>query len=136
LERKPPQHPARKPLWGERHRERVIVMTTTKVVNKVVQEVITEQISVEFAGESRVLLNEYLATRKMVNDLEKTKKALEEQVKALIGDAEVITVDGVIRIEVSNRTRQGTDRQLLEKLFPEAFTATQTVTDYQVLVAK
>jgi DNA-binding transcriptional regulator/RsmH inhibitor MraZ len=111
-------------------------MTTTKVVNKVVQEVITEQIAVEFAGESRALLNEYLATRKMVNDLEKTKKVLEEQVKALIGDAEVVTVDGVIRIEVSNRTRQGTDRQLLEKLFPEAFTATQTVTDYQVLVAK
>lgn len=136
MERKPPQPPARKTLWGKRHRERVIVMTTTKVVNKVVQQVVTEQIAVEFAGESRVLLNEYLATRKMVNDLEKTKKALEEQVKALIGDAEVVTVDGVVRIEVSNRTRQGTDRQLLEKLFPEAFTATKTVTDYQVLVAK
>lgn len=111
-------------------------MTTTKVVSKVIQQVVTEQVAVEFAGESRELLNEYLATRKMVTDLEKTKKALEEQIKALIGDAEVVTVDGVVRIEVSQRHREGTDRKLLAQLFPEAFEATTTSTDYVVLVAK
>jgi|AntRauMFilla1563_2_1112583.scaffolds.fasta_scaffold00709_19 DNA-binding transcriptional regulator/RsmH inhibitor MraZ len=111
-------------------------MTTTQVINKVVQEIITEQVSVEFEGESRILLNDYLATRRAVTDLEKTKKALEEQVKALIGNAEVVTVDGIVRIEVSSRSRAGTDRKLLEKLFPEAFTATQTVTDYTVLMPK
>jgi len=111
-------------------------MTTTKVVTKVVQEVVTEQVSVEFAGEARVLLNDYLAARKAVNDLEKTKKLLEKQVRTLIGKAEVVTVDGVIRIEVSSRSRKGTDVKLLEELFPEAFVATQATTDYTVLMPK
>jgi hypothetical protein len=111
-------------------------MTTTTVIHKVVQEVKTEQVAVEFQGEALDTLNEFFTIRKAINDLEKTKDALEEQIRELIGDAEVITANGVIRAEVSQRSRKGTDAKLLEKLFPEAFLATQTKKDYTVLVAK
>ena len=123
-------------LSGERQKERVIVMTTTTVIHKVVQEVKTEQLAVEFKGEALDLLNEFFTVRKAINDLEKSKEAMEAQLKTLIGKAEVITANGVIRAEVSQRSRKGTDAKLLEKLFPEAFLATQTKRDYTVLVAK
>jgi predicted phage-related endonuclease len=121
---------------GKRHKERVLVMTTTTVIHKVVQEVKTEQVAVEFQGDALNLLNEFFVIRKAINDLEKTKKEMEEQLKTLIGKAEVITANGAIRAEVSTRTREGTDVKTLEKLFPEAFLATRTKRDYTVLVAK
>lgn len=111
-------------------------MTTTTVIHKVVQEVKTEQLAVEFQGEALNLLNEFFTIRKAINDLEKTKKEMEEQLKTLIGKAEVITANGAIRAEVSTRNREGTDAKLLEKLFPEAFLATRTNRPYTVLVAK
>jgi hypothetical protein len=111
-------------------------MTTTTVIHKVVQEVKTEQLAVEFQGEALDLLNEFFTVRKAINDLEKSKEVMEAQLKTLIGKAEVITANGVIRAEVSTRSRKGTDTKTLEKLFPEAFLATQTKKDYTVLVAK
>lgn len=114
----------------------VIVMTTTTVVHKVVQEVKTEQVAVEFQGEALNLLNEFFTIRKAINDLEKTKTAMEKELKTLIGKAEVITANGAIRAEISSRSRQGTDAKMLEKLFPEAFLATRTNSPYTVLVAK
>lgn len=111
-------------------------MTTTTVIHKVVQEVKTEQVAVEFQGEALNLLNEFFTIRKAINDLEKTKEVMEAQLKTLYGNAEVITANGAIRAEISLRSRKGTDAKLLEKLFPEAFLATQTKRDYTVLVAK
>lgn len=111
-------------------------MTTTTVVHKVVQEIKTEQVAVEFQGDALNLLNEFFTIRKAINDLEKTKKEMEKQLKTLIGKAEVITTNGAIRAEVSTRSREGTDGEMLEKLFPEAFLATRTKKDYTVLVAK
>jgi predicted phage-related endonuclease len=114
-------------------------MSTAKVVTKVVkvaQQAVIESTAIELTEDQQELVNEYISTRTMVTELEKTKKALEEQVKALIGDADVATVNGVIRLQVSKRQREGVDRKVLVELFPEAYEASKTISEYVVLVAK
>lgn len=111
-------------------------MSTAKVVTKVVQQAVIENDAIELTADQQALVNEYISTRTMATELEKTKKALEKQVKAILGKAEVATVNGVIRLEVSNREREGTNRELLAQAFPEAFEATKTKIEYVVLVAK
>ena len=111
-------------------------MSTAKVVSKVVQQAVIENDAIELNATQQELVNEYIATRTMVTELEKTKKALEEQVKAIIGDAEVATVNGQVRLQVSKRQREGTDRKVLAQLFPEAYESTKTISEYVVLVAK
>jgi predicted phage-related endonuclease len=108
---------------------------TSKVV-KVVQEAVVENTAVELDANAQALVNEYISTRTMVTELEKTKKELEAQVKELLGDAEVALVDGKVRLQVSKRQREGTDRKILAELFPEAYEATKTNSEYVVLVAK
>ncbi len=111
-------------------------MSNAKVVNKVVQEVQFERSAVVLDKDTQAIINEFVATRDMLNSLEKTKKDLEAQIKAVLGDAEVGIVDGEIRIEQSKRSRTGVDSKKLALAFPEAYEATQTTTDYVVLVVK
>lgn len=111
-------------------------MSTAKVTTKVTQQAVIESNAIELTEDQQALVNEYISTRTMVTELEKTKKELEAQVKALIGEAEVATVNGQVRLQVSKRQREGVDRKVLAELFPEAFEATKTLSEYVVLVAK
>lgn len=111
-------------------------MSKAVVVNKVVQEVKFERQAVELNADMQDIINQFVATRDMLNSLEKTKKELEAQIKATLGDAEVGIVNGEIRIEQSKRSRSGVDTKKLALAFPEAYEATQTTTDYVVLVVK
>lgn len=115
---------------------KVLVMSKAVVVNKVVQEVKFEREAVVLDDATQNIINEFVATRDMLNALEKTKKELEAQIKAVLGDAEVGVVNGEIRIEQSKRSRSGVDTKKLAMAFPEAYEATQTTTDYVVLVVK
>ena len=111
-------------------------MSTANVTTKVVTEAVVENTAIELDADAQALVNEYITTRTLATELEKTKKELEAQVKALLGEAEVATVDGQIRLQVSKRQRDVTDRKVLAQLFPEAFEATNKTTEYVVLVAK
>lgn len=111
-------------------------MSKAIVVNKVVQEVQFERQAVELNADIQEVVNQFVATRDMLNALEKTKKELEAQIKAVLGDAEVGIVNGEIRIEQSKRSRSGVDTKKLQMAFPEAYEATQTTTEYVVLVVK
>lgn len=111
-------------------------MSTAKVTTKVTQQAVIENDAIELTADQQALVNEYISTRTMVTELEKTKKELEAQVKELIGEAEVATVNGQVRLQVSKRQREGVDRKVLAELFPEAFEATKTLSEYVVLVAK
>lgn len=111
-------------------------MSTAQVSTKVVTQAVVENTAIELDADAQALVNEYITTRTLATELEKTKKELEAQVKALLGNAEVATVDGKIRLEVSKRERGTTDRKMLEKAFPEAFEATNVISKYVVLVAK
>lgn len=111
-------------------------MGNAKVVSKVVQEVQVEQTAVVLDKTQEAVINEFFTTRNTVNELKKTQKALEAQVKEIIGDAEVGLVDGQVRIQQSFRSKSGIDMEKLKTAFPEAFEACQTSSPYVVLVAK
>lgn len=111
-------------------------MTTVKVISKVVQEVSTERTALSLSKEQLAIVNEFFETRTMVNDLTKRQKALEAEVKEIIGDHEVGVFDDKVRIEQSFRSREGLDTEKLKTAFPEAYEACQTKKPYVVLVAK
>jgi len=111
-------------------------VSKAKVVNKVVQEVQVEQTAVVLDATSQAIINEFFTTRTMVNELTKTQKALEAQVKAILGDAEVGIVDGVVRICRETRHKNYLDSKKLKVAFPEAFDACSEDKPYVVLVAK
>jgi predicted phage-related endonuclease len=105
-------------------------------VVKVVNIAKVENTAVELNADTQAVINQFIATRTMITELEKTKKDLEAQIKEVLGDAEVGVVNGEIRIEQSKRSRSGVDSKKLALVFPEAYEATQTTTDYVVLVVK
>lgn len=111
-------------------------MGKAQVVKKVVQEVQFEQTAVVLSADAQKVVEEFFATRTMVNELTKTQKALEAQVKEILGDAEVGIVDGQVRILRDERSREGLDKEKLKTAFPEAFEACLTKSPYVVLVAK
>jgi predicted phage-related endonuclease len=110
--------------------------TVATQVVKAVQIVEVENTAVELNADTQAVIDQFVATRTMITELEKTKKELEAQIKEVLGDAEVGVVGGKIRIEASKRTRSGIDSKALALAFPEAYEATQTTTDYVVLVVK
>jgi predicted phage-related endonuclease len=111
-------------------------MSKATVAVKVVKAVEVENTAVELNADTQAVINQFVATRTMITELEKTKKELEAQIKAVLGDAEVGIVNGEIRIEASKRSRAGVDTKKLALAFPEAYEATQTTTEYVVLVVK
>jgi len=111
-------------------------MATTVITSKVVTEVATERTAVALDKATAEIINEFVSTRDLINNLEKTKKELEAQIKSVLGDAEVGVVDGKVRIEVSKRTRAGVSTEVLKTAYPEAYEASKTSTDYSVLVVK
>lgn len=114
----------------------VTEMATAKVISKVVTEVAMERQAVTLDKDTQAVITEFVATRDMLTSLEKTKKALEAKIREALGEAEAGIVDGVVRIEVSQRKRTGVDTKALAEAFPEAYEATQTLTEYSVLVVK
>lgn len=109
---------------------------TAKVISKVVQEVQFERNAVVLDADTQAVINEFVATRDMLNSLEKTKKELEARIREVLGDAEVGVVGSDVRIEVSKRSRKGIDQDKLKTVFAEAYEACATTTDYSVLVVK
>lgn len=109
---------------------------TAKVISKVVQEVQFERNAVVLDSATQALINEFVATRDMLNSLEKTKKEIEARIREVLGDAEVGVVGSDVRIEVSKRTRKGIDQEKLKNYFSEAYEACGTATEYSVLVVK
>lgn len=110
--------------------------TVATQVVKAVQIVEVENKAVELNADTQAIIDQFVVTRTMITELEKTKKELEAQIKEVLGDAEVGVVGGKIRIEASQRSRTGIDAKKLALAFPEAHEATQTSTNYVVLVVK
>jgi hypothetical protein len=89
-------------------------MATAKVISKVVTEVAMERQAVTLDKDTQAIITEFVATRDMLTSLEKTKKALEAKIREALGEA----------------------TKALAEAFPEAYEATQTLTEYSVLVVK
>lgn len=110
--------------------------TATSITRKAVVEAAIERTVVALDPSGRALVDEFVEVRDLITALEKKKKALDAEIRAILGTAEAATVDGRVRLEVSRRQREGVDREALATAFPEAYAATRTVTDYSVIVTK
>lgn len=130
------KHPPRMALGVKRLKERLSEMATATVSTKTVTTVEVVSTSVELSTEVQAIVSEFSATRLMITELEKTKKALEARIREALGDAETGTVEGVARLTVSPRTRVTIDSGKLAEAFPEAYEATNKVTEYTVLTVK
>jgi predicted phage-related endonuclease len=111
-------------------------MPTVKTASKTTTTASLIRESVEISGDVAAMITEFVQTRDLIRSLEGAKKELDAAIKEALGDAEVGTLDGTVRIEVSHRSRETADSTVLKEAFPEAWEAAKKVTDYTVLVVK
>ena len=82
------------------------------------------------------LIKEFAQAKKDMKVLEAKKKAAEEKIRQLMGDAKIGFINGVQRVEIKDRTTTKIDRELLQEAYPDAYTATLKSTDYTIVDAK
>jgi predicted phage-related endonuclease len=111
-------------------------MPTVKTASKTTVTASLVRESVEISSAVSAMITEFVETRDLIRALEATKKELDAAIKEALGDAEVGTLGGTVRVEVSHRSRETADSTILREAFPEAWEAAKKVTDYTVLVVK
>lgn len=82
------------------------------------------------------LIVRFNAAKAALKDLEAEKKAVEADLRALMGSATVGTIGGIDRLVISEVTRENIDREVLRENFIEAYEAARTETTYTVLKTK
>jgi predicted phage-related endonuclease len=83
--------------------------------------------AVELTEAEAEMLEDFLATRDMETKARKKKEALAEQLKEIIGEADVALVSGEVRVELIRYTIDRADMELLRAEFPDvAETVTKT----------
>jgi hypothetical protein len=104
---------------------------TTKLITQLVVEVedvkVLDAVTVQTAIDA---LNEAKRINKAAKAAEDTAKAA---VMALLGESKQVVVDGMVKIELVEKSRKGVNRELLETVFPEAYAACGTVSTYEEL---
>ena len=108
---------------------------TTSTITTTTTVVTTSEVAVLEKASEQLLIS-FNDTKAAIKELEAKKAELEAQIRELLGDAKKATIDGVVRVTISDRTRSGVNTELLKAAFPEAFEATQTSTTYSVLTTK
>jgi predicted phage-related endonuclease len=111
-------------------------ITTTSTTTITASTASLTRTTVELGAEAQARIERFVEVRDLINTLDKEKKALDALIKEALGDAEAGTVNGKVRVTKSERTREGVDLKELREVFPEAFDATRTVTEYTVLITK
>jgi predicted phage-related endonuclease len=91
---------------------------------------------VELEKEMNEIIDRFVEVRDLINTLDKEKKALDALIKQALAGAEAGSIDNKVRVTVSQRSREGVNAKTLAEVFPEAYEATKTVTEYSVLTIK
>lgn len=95
---------------------------------------VTKQ-AVELTPSEAEMLEDFLATRDMETKARKKKEALAEQLKEIIGDAEVALVNGEVRVELVRYVMERVDTEAL-KAFPDIYNAVKRETEATRILAK
>jgi predicted phage-related endonuclease len=110
-------------------------MASTAVRTTTTEVVVTQTVRHLDASDD-ALIKEYAKHKEDIKVLEAKKKAAEEIIRQLLGDAKIGFINGVKRVELKDRTLTKVDRKALQAAFPEAYEATLRTTDYTVLDAE
>lgn len=112
------------------------MVATTKITKTVVEVVLEEPTKVLDDTNVVELIVALADAKAAIKALTDQKDEIDSQIRALMGNALIGTVDGVKRVEILHRTRTGIDSDLLKKAFPEAAEACAKETPYTQLNAK
>jgi predicted phage-related endonuclease len=112
------------------------VATATKITKTIVEVVIEEPTKVLDDTNVVELIVALADAKAAIKALETQKSEIDSQIRALMGEATIGTVDGVKRVEILHRSRDGIDSKMLKEVFPEAASACATITEYTQLQAK
>lgn len=110
-------------------------MTSTAVRTTTTEIVVSNTVRHLTKG-TDALVKAFAKTKEDLKVLEAQKKALEEQIRNLMGEAKVGYIDGVKRIEILDRTLTKVNRKLLQEAYPEAYQASLEKTEYTVVDAE
>lgn len=108
-----------------------------KVQNKVVTTTITTT-SVELGNDAQAdaMIKRFAEVKAIIKALTDEQKMLDTEIRSLLGDANVATINGVVRAEIKPRTRKGVDMDDLKTVFPEAYELCLKETAYTILLAE
>lgn len=107
-------------------------MTTTTTTTQVV---ISENTTI-LDSSVEAIIAKFNETKAALKALSAQKDELDAQLRAVLLDNEVGTINGVERIRIVQRNSSKVDRGLLKITWPEAYEATLVETPYTVLQAK
>ena len=110
-------------------------MSSTAVRTVVTEITVTETVA-HLDASLEAVIEEYAQAKKDMKSLEAKKKAAEEKIRQAMGDAKIGFINGVQRAEIKDRATSKIDREVLQEAYPDAYTATLTMTEYTVLDAK
>ena len=109
--------------------------STSKVSTKTVTTTVatsTQVVSLDNTN-AAILIAKFEAAKAAIKALEEQKATAEAELRQLLGDAEVGTINGVNRIKVATSSNSKIDRKVLQEAYPEAYEATLVVTPYTFL---
>ncbi len=104
-------------------------VTTTKTVVQATTTVAELNVSIESA------IARFNEAKDTIKVLELQKKQAEEEIRELMGSAEIGTVNGVERVKISTRTRSDINKDDLKAVFPEAYELCLKSSTYTVVTA-
>jgi predicted phage-related endonuclease len=106
-------------------------MASTSVIKKVETKVSISTPVVDLtATNAEKALAKFIATKEAIKALEEQKAAAEQELRSLLGDAEVGMIRGVERFKLAHSSNSKIDRKVLQEVFPEAFEKTLVTTPY------
>jgi hypothetical protein len=102
---------------------------------KLISQLVVEHENVVVLDGTNVqaLIDDLNTAKRLRKTAEEQEAAAKAAIKALLGDAREGVVDGVVKVELVEKSRKGVDTELLEKAYPEAYAACGKVTLYDEL---
>jgi predicted phage-related endonuclease len=112
------------------------VQMTSTAVRTTTTEIVVSHTVVHLDQSADAVIKEFAKAKEDMKVLEAKKKAAEEKIRQLLGDAKLGFIDGVKRVEIKDRTLTKVDRKILQAAYPEAYEASLVSTEYTIVDAE
>jgi predicted phage-related endonuclease len=110
-------------------------MTKTKTTTTTTTVTVTET-AVALAPDTEGIIARFNEVKNLIKELEAEKSKIDTELREMLGEANVGTINGVERLRIVLRNNSKIDRDALKTAWPEAFEATLVQTPYTILQTK
>lgn len=112
------------------------VQMTSTAVRTTTTEIKVSHTVVHLDQSADAVIKEFAKAKEDIKVLEAKKKAAEEKIRQLLGDAKLGFINGVKRVEIKDRTLTKVDRKILQAAYPDAYEASLVSTEYTIVDAE